>query len=65
MYNTGGYESVETLRQLEGIVDIYVPDFKFWDEALAWKYVRVRDYPESTRLALLEMKRQRSHLSIP
>ena len=58
VYNTGGYESLETLRLLDGIVDVYLPDFKFWDESLAWKYLRVRRYPEVAREAILEMKRQ-------
>lgn len=58
VYNTGGYESVETLRMLDGIVDVYLPDFKFWDESLATSWLRVREYPETTRQALLEMKRQ-------
>lgn len=58
VYNTGGYESVETLRMLEGVVDVYLPDFKFWSEDLAWRYLRVRRYPEVVRQALLEMKRQ-------
>ena len=58
VYNTGGYESLDTLRMLDGIVDVYLPDFKFWDESLAWRYLRVRRYPEVAREAILEMKRQ-------
>ena len=58
VYNTGGYESVETLRMLDGVVDVYLPDFKFWSEELAWRYLRVRHYPEVVREALLEMNRQ-------
>jgi len=58
VYNCGGYESVETLRRLEGIVDIYLPDFKFWDEELAFKYCGVRNYPEVARAAIKEMHRQ-------
>jgi len=58
VYNTGGWESVEVLRELDGIVDVYLPDFKFWDDALSWKYVRVPRYAEITRAAILEMKRQ-------
>jgi len=58
VYNTGGCETMETLRSLERVVDIYLPDFKIWDDALAWKYLRVRNYPEVTRQALVEMKRQ-------
>jgi len=58
VYNCGGYESVETLRRLEGIVDIYLPDFKFWDEELAFKYCGVRNYPEVAKAAIKEMHRQ-------
>jgi len=58
VYNCGGYESVDTLRKLEGIVDIYLPDFKFWDEDLAFKYCGVRNYPEVARAAINEMYRQ-------
>ncbi len=58
VYNTSGYDSVESLRLLDGIVDIYMPDFKFWDETLAARYLLARDYPEAARLALTEMHRQ-------
>ena len=58
VYNTGGYESIEVLRLLEGVVDIYLPDFKFWDPKVAQKYLRVPGYPEVARAALVEMKRQ-------
>jgi len=58
VYNCGGYESVETLRKLEGIVDIYLPDFKFWDEEAAFKYCGVRNYPEVAWAAIKEMHRQ-------
>ncbi len=58
VYNTGGYDSVETLKLLEGIVDIYMPDFKFWDPETARKYVKAPDYPEKAREALKEMHRQ-------
>lgn len=58
VYNCGGYESVETLRQLEGLVDIYLPDFKYADAALAAKLSRAPDYPTAARSAILEMYRQ-------
>ena len=58
VYNTGGYESVETLRRLEGLVDIYLPDFKYADPDLAARYSRAPDYPEVARAALEEMVRQ-------
>ena len=62
VYNTGGYERVETLQILEGIVDIYMPDFKFWDPEIADKTCHAADYPEMARNALLEMHRQVSDL---
>lgn len=58
VYNCGGYESVETLRRLEGIIDIYMPDFKYADAAAAEKYSGVPDYPEVAAAALAEMFRQ-------
>jgi putative pyruvate formate lyase activating enzyme len=58
VYNTGGYDSVETLKLLDGIFDIYMPDFKFWDAEMARKYLKAPDYPERAREALKEMHRQ-------
>ena len=56
--NCGGYESVETLRQLEGLVDIYLPDLKYSDNQLAKKWSKAPDYVEISRKAVLEMYRQ-------
>ena len=58
VYNCGGYESVDNLKRLEGIVDIYLPDFKYADNALAEKYSNAPDYAERCTLALSEMRRQ-------
>lgn len=58
VYNCGGYESVETLRALEGLVDIYLPDFKYADNALAARLSRAPDYFEVAAAALQEMYRQ-------
>ncbi|RKX31559.1 MAG: radical SAM protein [Verrucomicrobia bacterium] len=58
VYNCGGYEDVETLRLLEGIIDIYMPDFKFWDPEKARLYLNASDYPEIARRAVREMHRQ-------
>ena len=58
VYNTGGYDAVETLKLLEGIFDIYMPDFKFWDPGISRKYLKAPDYPEKAREALREMHRQ-------
>ncbi|MEJ5359386.1 MAG: radical SAM protein [Desulfobacterales bacterium] len=58
VYNTGGYDRVETLALLDGIVDIYMPDFKFWDPEVARASCQAPDYPEVARAALKEMHRQ-------
>lgn len=58
VYNCGGYERVETLRLLEGIIDIYMPDFKYWDSRVAGRFSGVPDYPGVAREALREMHRQ-------
>lgn len=58
VYNCGGYEKVETLRLLEGLVDIYLPDFKYSDADFAERYSRAKDYPEIATKAIEEMKRQ-------
>lgn len=58
VYNCGGYESVETLWQLEGKIDVYLPDFKYSDNALAKKLSSAPDYFETASAAILEMYRQ-------
>ena len=58
VYNTGGYDSVETLRRLEDLVDIYLPDMKYADGALAGQLSSAPDYPETARAAIREMVRQ-------
>ena len=58
VYNTGGFDAVETLRLLDGVVDIYMPDFKFWDSQVAARLCQAADYPERAREALQEMHRQ-------
>ncbi|MFZ5761462.1 MAG: radical SAM protein [Thermodesulfobacteriota bacterium] len=58
VYNTSGYDEVETLRLLDGVVDIYMPDFKFWLKTSAARYCQAADYPEVARLAIAEMHRQ-------
>jgi putative pyruvate formate lyase activating enzyme len=64
VYNCGGYESVDTLRELEGVVDIYMPDVKFLDAEPAGRYCDAPDYPEVVRAALTEMDRQVGPLSL-
>ncbi len=58
VWNSSGYESVETLRMLEGLVQIYLPDLKYADAALAARYSAAPDYPEVAGAAILEMFRQ-------
>lgn len=58
VYNCGGYESLETLTLLDGVVDIYMPDIKFASAAVGRDYCDVPDYPERARAALAEMHRQ-------
>ena len=58
VYNCSGYEKVETLRMLEGIVDIYLTDFKYMEAEPAMRYSKAPDYPEVAKLALAEMVRQ-------
>lgn len=58
VYNTSGYEKVETLKMLGGLIDIYLPDFKYYSSELARKYSRAPDYPQAAKAALREMVRQ-------
>ena len=58
VYNTSGYEKVETLRMFEGLVDIYLPDFKYLSAELAGVYSHAEDYPQVAKPALQEMVRQ-------
>lgn len=58
VWNSGGYESVETLRELEGYIDVYLPDFKYSDSTLAKRLSAAADYPEVAASAIQEMVRQ-------
>lgn len=58
VYNTGGYEKDETLKMLDGYVDIYLPDFKYYDEESAKEYSNAPDYTECAKNAVAEMYRQ-------
>lgn len=58
VYNTSAYDSLESLHLLDGVVDIYMPDFKFWSSALSLRYLKAKDYPEVARQAIREMHRQ-------
>ncbi|HID75276.1 MAG TPA: radical SAM protein [Planctomycetaceae bacterium] len=64
VYNTGGYDSLETLRLLDGVVDIYMPDFKFWNPEVAKELAQAEDYPQIACEAIREMHRQVGDLVI-
>lgn len=64
IYNTSGYENVTELKLLEGIVDVYLPDFKYMDSTLSARYSRAKDYPSVAKQALSEMVRQQPDIVI-
>lgn len=64
IYNTSGYENVTELKLLEGIVDVYLPDFKYMDSTLSAMYSRAKDYPSVAKQALSEMVRQQPDVVI-
>lgn len=59
IWNSSGYETVVNLKKLDGLVDIYLPDFKYADNELAWQYSHAKGYLEVAREAISEMRRQR------
>lgn len=63
VFNSGGYERVETIRELEGYIDIYLPDFKYYDNGLAKKYSGAGDYFQKASEAIKEMVRQTGGIS--
>ncbi len=64
VYNTNGYDRVSTLRLFEGIIDIYMPDFKLWEVASARRLLQAEDYPARARAAIAEMHRQVGPLQV-
>jgi putative pyruvate formate lyase activating enzyme len=64
VYNTHAYETLEALRMLDGLIDIYLPDFKYWNGPVAEKLSHAADYPESARTSIGEMKRQVGDLKV-
>jgi putative pyruvate formate lyase activating enzyme len=58
VYNTSAYDSLDSLRLLEGIVDVYMPDFKLWTSGAARRYLKRADYPDVARETIVEMNRQ-------
>ena len=64
VYNCSGYESIDTLRILKDIIDIYMPDFKFWDPDMSKLYCNARDYPQTAKKAIKEMYDQVGDLKV-
>ena len=64
VFNSSAYASAEMLGLLDGVVDIYMPDFKFWSKELSQRYVKADDYPEAARAAIAEMHRQVGPLKV-
>ena len=58
VYNTGAYDSMDSMRLMDGVVDIYMPDFKYWDSGLSKKYLIAKNYPDAARQVIKEMHRQ-------
>jgi putative pyruvate formate lyase activating enzyme len=64
VYNTGGFDSLQTLALLDGVVDIYMPDMKYADGGVARRYSKIRDYPAANQAAVKEMHRQVGDLAM-
>ena len=64
VYNTSAYDSLDSLQLMDGIVDIYMPDFKYWDSEASARFLKAKDYPERARVAIREMHRQVGDLDI-
>ncbi len=58
VFNSSGYESIDSLKKLEGLVDVYLPDFKYWETETAKRYSNAPDYPQVAKMAIAEMVRQ-------
>ncbi len=58
VYNTGSYDSMESIRLMDGVVDVYMPDFKLWDSKRSLTYLRAKDYPDAARNVIAAMHRQ-------
>lgn len=64
IYNSSGYENIDTLRELEGCIDIYLPDFKYASDDIAFKYSGIKNYVENATNAIFEMYRQVGNVQI-
>ena len=58
VYNTGAYDSMDSMHLMDGVVDIYMPDFKYWDSSLSKKYLIAKNYPDAAKQIIKEMHRQ-------
>ena len=58
VYNTGAYDSMDSMHMMKDVVDIYMPDFKYWDPERSKTYLKAKDYPEAARTVIREMHRQ-------
>lgn len=64
VYNTSSYDSMETLKVMDGLVDVYMPDFKLWDEEMSRNYLAATNYPQVARDVITEMHRQVGELKV-
>jgi putative pyruvate formate lyase activating enzyme len=64
VYNTSAYDSLDSIRLMDGVVDIYLPDFKLWDAQRSLRYLLARDYPEAARQVLKAMREQVGDLRV-
>jgi putative pyruvate formate lyase activating enzyme len=64
VYNTSSYDSLDSLRIMEGLVDVYMPDFKLWDEEMSRQYLSATNYPTVARQVISEMHRQVGELKV-
>jgi putative pyruvate formate lyase activating enzyme len=64
VWNTNAYEETDTLKTIEGLIDIYMPDFKYFNPEMSLKYSGAKDYPEKAKEAIKEMFRQTGHLKL-
>ena len=62
VYNTGAYDSLESIQLMKDVVDIYMPDFKYWDAQLSAKYLKAKKYSEAAKAVIREMQKQVGHL---
>ncbi len=64
VYNTSSYDSLDSIRLMDGVVDIYMPDFKLWDSSRSLKYLLARDYPDAARRVIQAMHQQVGELKV-